>query len=187
MRINDLATEELTNLSRVFKLLKGPCTDQLRDLLRSYISPAKFPAVVQGDLSQFSGLTESQQETILPMSKIYSYNYDYMELPFLYTLLRNVCGIQAHNKGWGNQPDSVDRSVSANIDRIRLARNRCTHPTGGMSNAEFNQIWSEIRAAVVDLDKVLGIGKKYQEVVDVIRNDTMDLLLTNARGESSGV
>ena len=43
-----------------------------------------------------------------------------------------------------------------------------------MCSAEFDQVWSEIRAAVVDLDKTLGIGNKYQEVVDFIRNDTMD-------------
>ena len=43
-----------------------------------------------------------------------------------------------------------------------------------MSNVEFDKIWSEIRAAVVDLDKTLGITNKYQEAVDFIRNDTMD-------------
>ena len=66
------------------------------------------------------------------------------------------------------------RSVSTNIERLRLARNGCGHSTGGMSNAEFNQVWSEIKAAVMDLDKTLGMGNKYQEVVDFIRNDTMD-------------
>ena len=105
---------------------------------------------------------------------MYSGNYDDMDISLLYILLRNFCGIQAHNKTWGNTPDSADRSVSANIERLRMARNRCGHSTGGMSNAEFNQVWSEIRAAVVDLDKTLGIGNKYQKVVDFIRNDTMD-------------
>ena len=110
-----------------------------------------------------------------------------MDISLLYILLRNFHGIQPHIKGWGNTPESKDRSVSANIDRLRLARNRCGHSTGGMPNAEFNQVWSEIRAAVVDLDKALGIGNKYQEAVDFIRNDTMDPVLTNDRGESSGI
>ena len=43
-----------------------------------------------------------------------------------------------------------------------------------MCNTEFNQIWSEIKAAVVDLDKALRNGNKYQEIVDFIRNDTID-------------
>nr|XP_022291428.1 uncharacterized protein LOC111102828 isoform X2 [Crassostrea virginica]XP_022291429.1 uncharacterized protein LOC111102828 isoform X2 [Crassostrea virginica] len=168
------ATEEMTNINRVSRLLMDPCTDQLRDLLRSYIPPANFNTVIQRVKSRLPRLTEPQRRLILPSSGVYSGNYDDMDISFLYILLRNVCRIQAHNQGWGNSPDSADRSVSANIERLRLARNRCGHSTGGMSNAEFIQIWSEIGAAVVDLDKTLGIGNKYQEVVDFIRNDTMD-------------
>ena len=168
------ATEEMTNINRVSRLLMGPCTDQLRDLLRFYIPPANFNSVIQTAKSQLPRLTEPQRKLILPNSRVYTGNYDDMDISILYILLRNLCGIQAHNKGWGNAPDSADRSVSANIERLRMARNRCGHSTGGMSNAEFNQMWSEIRAAVVDLDKALSIGNKYQEVVDFIRNDTMD-------------
>ena len=168
------ATEEMTNINRVSRLLMDPCTDQLRDLLRFYIPPANFNTIIQTVKSQLPRLTEPQRRLILPSSGVYSGNYDDMDISFLYILLRNFCGIQAHNKGWGNTPDSADRSVSANIERLRLARNLCGHSTGGMSNAEFNQVWSEIRAAVVDLDKALGIGNKYQEAVDFILNDTMD-------------
>ena len=168
------ATEEMTNINRVSRLLMDPCTDQLRDLLRSYIRPANFNIVIQTMMSRLPRLTETQRKLILPNSGVYSGNYDDMDISLLYILLRNFCGIQSHNKGWGNAPDSADRSVSANIERLRLARNRCGHSTGGMSNAEFNQVWSEIRAAVVDLDKALGIGNKYQEAVDFILNDTMD-------------
>nr|XP_022307922.1 uncharacterized protein LOC111113923 [Crassostrea virginica] len=168
------ATEEMTNINRVSRLLMDPCTDQLRDLLRFYIPPAHFSTVIQTTKSRLPRLTEPQRKLILPDYGVYSGNYDDMDISLLYILLRNVCGIQAHNKGWGNAPDSVDRSVSANIERLRLARNRCGHSTGGMSNAEFTQVWSEIRAAVVDLDKTLGIGNKYQKAVDFVRNDTMD-------------
>nr|XP_022305978.1 uncharacterized protein LOC111112629 isoform X7 [Crassostrea virginica] len=167
------ATDEMTNINRVSRLLMEPCTDQLRDLLRFYIPPAHFNTVIQTAKSRLPRLIVPQK-LILPNSGVYSGKYDDMDISLLYILLRNVCGIQAHNRGWGNTPDSADRSVSANIERLRLVRNRCGHSTGGMSNAEFNQIWSEIRAAVVDLDKALGIGNKYQEVVDFIRNDTMD-------------
>ena len=168
------ATEEMTNINRVSRLLMDPCTDQLRDLLRFYIHQANFNAVIRTVKSQLPRLTEPQRKLILPDSGSYLGNYDDMDISLLYILLRNACHIQAHNKGWGNTPDSADRSVSANIERLRLARNRCGHSTGGMSNVEFNQIWFEIRAVVVDLDKTLGIGNKYQEAVDFIRNDTMD-------------
>ena len=164
----------MTNINRVSRLLMNPCTDQLRDLLRFYIPPANFNTVIQTVKSRLQRLTDPQRRLILPSSGVYSGNYDDMDISLLYILLRNICGIQAHNKGWGNTPDSADRSVSANIERLRLARNRCGHSTGRMSNAEFNQVWSEIRAVVVDLDKALVIGNKYQKVVDFVRNDTMD-------------
>ena len=168
------ATEKMTNIYRVSRLLMGPCTDQLRDLLRFYIPPASFPAVMQRERSRLPRLTGPQRNLILPSSGVYSGNYDDMDISLLYILLRNICGIQAHNMGWGNIPDSIDRSVSANIERIRLARNDCSHFTRGMSNSEFIRIWSDIKAAVVDLDKYLGLGNKFQEEVDFIRNDTMD-------------
>lgn len=41
------ATEEMTNINTVSRLLFGPCTDQFRDLLRFHITPAKFPMVIQ--------------------------------------------------------------------------------------------------------------------------------------------
>nr|XP_022299072.1 serine/threonine-protein phosphatase 6 regulatory ankyrin repeat subunit B-like isoform X2 [Crassostrea virginica] len=168
------ATEEMTNLNRVSRLLMGPCTDQLRDLLRFYIPLASFLTVIQREKLRLPRLTGPQWNLILPSCGVYSGNYNDMDISLLYILLRNLCGIQAHNMGWGNIPDSTDRSVSANIERIRLARNECSHFAGGMSKTEFNRIWSNIKGAVVDLDKYLGIGNKFQEKVDFVRNDTMD-------------
>ena len=169
------ATEEMTNINRVSRLLMRPCTHQLRDLLRFYIPRALFPAVIQRDRSRLWPLLKKpQRELLFPNSGVYSGNYDDMDISLLYILLRNLCGIQAHSKGWGNTPDSADRSVSANIERLRLARNQCGHSLGGMCYTEFNQIWSEIKATVVELDNVLGNVNKYQDIVDFIRNDTMD-------------
>ncbi|XP_078334287.1 uncharacterized protein LOC111100340 isoform X2 [Crassostrea virginica] len=169
------ATEEMTNINRASRLLMGPCTDQLRDLLRHYIPPASFPAVINRWRFQLPHLTVPQRNLILPNSGMYIGTYEDMDITLLYILLRNVCGIQAQNKGWGNTPDSADRSVSANIERLRLARNQCGHSTGGMSKIDFNLVWSEIRATVVDLDKVLGIN--YEKEVDFVRCDTMDPMM----------
>ena len=170
------ATEEMTNINRVSRLMLGPCTDQFRDLLRLYVPPTSFPAVIHRERLRLPRLTEPQRNLILPISGVYSGNYDDMDISLLYVLLRNICGIHAHTTGWGNTPDSTDRSMSANIERLRIARNRCCHSTGGMSKPDFNQVWSEIRAAVVDLELTLsqGNGSKYERLVDFVRFDTMD-------------
>lgn len=171
------ATEEITNANRISRLLMGPCTDQFRDLLRFYIEPSKFSEVIQKkkSIGCRSNMSVQSYKLILPKSGSYKGNYDDMDIALLYTLLRNICGIKEHRAGWGEKPQASDRSVSANIERIRLARNQCGHSTGGLlSNADFNQIWSSVRASVVDLDLELGNGNKYEKEVDFIRHDTMD-------------
>ena len=98
-----------------------------------------------------------------------------MDISLLYTLLRNITSIQPHSKGWGNDPDPTDRSVSANIERIRLTRNQCVHSSSpSMSNAEFVSLWSTIRTVIVDLDTLLNNGNKYEDEVDFLQNETMD-------------
>lgn len=169
-----IATEEITNANRISRLLMGPCADQLKDLLCFYVPPSKFPEVIKK--SRLPGfMSVNHRKLILPKSGAYKGDYGDMDITLLYTLLRNICGIKEHRAGWGEKPQASDRSVSANIERIRLARNQCGHSTGGLlSNADFNQIWSSIRASVMDLDLELGNGNKYEKEVDFIRHDTMD-------------
>ena len=93
------ASEEMTNINRVSRILMDPCTDQLRDLLHSYIPPVNFNTVIQTVKSRLPRLTEPQRKLILPTCGVYSGNYDDMDISLLYILLRNVCGIQAQNKG----------------------------------------------------------------------------------------
>jgi hypothetical protein len=102
-------------------------------------------------------------------------NYDDMDISLLYILLRNVATIPAHNNGWGFDPDPSDRSLSANIERIRLVRNRCGHSTDpSLSQPEFLPIWSTIRSTMVDLDNFLRNGRQYEQAVDSLRVESMD-------------
>ena len=64
-----------------------------------------------------------------------------------------------------------------------LAMNHCVYYIRGMSNAEVNQVWSEIGAAVVDLDMAPGIKNKYQDVVDFIRHETINPLIMRRYNE----
>lgn len=169
------ATQEMTNKLRVARLLMCPCTDQLRDILRYHVPPDKFNSVIQKKKSQLSHLTKPQRQLIFPDSGAYTGDYNDMDISILYILLRNICGIKEHRNGWGKDPDSADRSVSANIERLRLARNSCGHSNLDMSNDKFNQVWSDISASVVDLDNFLGT--KYQDSVKFIQTDTMDPMM----------
>ncbi|XP_048740970.2 ankyrin-2-like [Ostrea edulis] len=93
----------------------------------------------------------------------------------LYILLRNIAKISPHSKGWGKDPNPHDRSLSANIERIRLVRNRCVHSCDpSMSITDFNSIWSTIKSTMVDLDAFLMNGNKYEKAVDFLCHESMD-------------
>lgn len=63
----------------------------------------------------------------------------------------------------------------ANIERIRIARNRCVHSSSpSLSKTEFNSIWSDVRSSVVDIDAFLSNGNHYEKAVDFLRHETMD-------------
>ncbi|XP_061186509.1 uncharacterized protein LOC133194590 [Saccostrea echinata] len=169
------STEETTNACRACRLLLGPCTDQLRDVLLHHVPLLTFPHVIQRKRSDLPRLTAPQMSLILPRGSSYTGNYSDMDIPLLYTLLRNICSIPTHSKGWGNDPDPTDRSLSANIERIRIARNHCVHSSSPvLSNADFNIIWSTVRSAVLDLDSFLSNGNKFEREVDFLRYETMD-------------
>ncbi|XP_062600187.1 ankyrin repeat and KH domain-containing protein mask-like isoform X3 [Saccostrea cucullata] len=171
------STEETTNACRACRLLLGPCTDELRDVLRHYVPPSTFPHVIKIKRSNLPRLTAQQMNLILPRGSTYTGNYGDMDISLLYILLRNICGIPPHSNGWGFDPDPTDRSLSANIERIRIARNQCVHSSSPfLSNADFNTIWSTVRSAVVEIDSFLGNGNKFEKAVDFLRQETMDPL-----------
>ncbi|XP_055999931.1 uncharacterized protein LOC125657060 [Ostrea edulis] len=169
------STPETTNANRACRVVLGPCTDGLRDTLRHYVPPITFPHVIKRNRHKLPQLTVVQKNLILPQNARYTGFYGDMDISLLYTLLRNIAVIPPHSKGWVNDPDANDTSISATIERIRLVRNQCVHSSGpSLSHAEFVSIWFTIRTAMVDLDTFLNNGNKYEAEVDYLLNETMD-------------
>ncbi|KAK3106018.1 hypothetical protein FSP39_011106 [Pinctada imbricata] len=169
------STPETTNSNRASRILLGPCTDQLRDLLRNRISPANFHHVVTSNRSNLPRLTQPQRDLILPRSGRYSGDYSDMDISLLYLLLRNICNIQPHSNQWGNAPDISDNSLSASIDRIREARNKVVHSSSTtLTQTEFSDLLSEIKMAVVSIDSYLSNNKQYEYGMNFLLKETMD-------------
>ncbi|KAK3106855.1 hypothetical protein FSP39_001413 [Pinctada imbricata] len=169
------STPETTNSNRASRILLGPCTDQLRDVLRHRVPPANFHHVLTHNRSNLPSLTKPQRDLILPRSGRYSGDYSDMDISLLYLLLRNICNISPHTKGWGNTPDVSDSSLSASIDRIREARNRVVHSSSTiLTQTEFNLLLAEIKMAVIAMDSYLGNINHYEMAVDFLLTETMD-------------
>ncbi|XP_062617987.1 uncharacterized protein LOC134279594 [Saccostrea cucullata] len=173
------STEETTNRNRVCRLILGPCTHQLQDQNR--VAPHNFSFTIKMCIKNLPRLTVAQRNIILPSTGTYTGNYTDFDISLLYILLRKISSIPPHTNSWGNDPHPSDKSLSANIEWIRIYRNECAHSTAtALSNTEFTLIWSKIKDIVIELDGYLNNSRKYELEVDFLRHETMDPTLSKS-------
>lgn len=169
------STRETTNLARVARIILGPCTGVLCEVLKKEIPPSTLSQRVRTYLANLPKRKKppftKEQERI-----IHNGNFSDFDITLLYSLLKNVSSILPHKNQWGNTPILSDRSVSANIERIRLIRNEkyghCADIS--ISNSDFNNKIIEISAIIRDLEKYLGKSTNYQDAVVEITTCCMD-------------
>lgn len=168
------STQETTNLARVARVILGPCTDILRAVLQKEISPSDLSNKLKTYLAkppkgEKTRITKTQKTIIL------NENYSEFDITLLYFLLRNITTIPPDAKQWGNEPIPSDRSVSANIERIRLIRNKYQHCADiSISNSDFNKTMQEFSGIIQDLEKYLGTSCFYQDALNEIKTCCMD-------------
>lgn len=92
-----------------------------------------------------------------------------MDISILYLILRNIGSICPHQNGWGKDPEEHDRSISANIERIRTAKNIIVSHSSNCSfkDEEFHNSWKTIRQCCVELG-----GEEYKERIDGLLTST---------------
>ncbi|XP_056007550.1 uncharacterized protein LOC125665455 [Ostrea edulis] len=172
------STTETTNTARVSRLLVDPCTDLFRDLLRDHITEINFSGVLrQKKLLLSPILNKAQRDLLYPTKGSFTGTYNDFDLSLLYVLLRNTTGIAPHKKGWAKPPDPSDRSLSANIDRVREIRNTyCGHTARvSLSDSEFQKLWQDLTVIIGELEGSLsGGGTTYTDAANQIEVDTMD-------------
>lgn len=167
------STRETTNLARIARIILGPCTDVLRAVLKNQISPTDLKTKVQSYIAtkRTPFITTNQKQLVD------SEDYSKFDITLLYFLLRNLCKITPHSKQWGNSPLVSDRSVSANIERIRLTRNEYYghYSSFSISKSDFEDKWKYLFQSVKELEKHIGTSKDYQEALRELKYCCMDL------------
>lgn len=158
------STRETTNLARVARIILGPCTDILLDILWKQISPSALSHNVKTFIAK---TPKRKQCPINPQQAqlVFSGNYSDFDITLLYVLLRNMCLIPPHANQWGHDPSPGDRSVSANIERIRILRNEYYgHVTQiSLSDTDFKKTWKNIFQIIKELEGYLSNGTKYRD------------------------
>lgn len=168
------STPETTNLARVARMILGPCTDVLRAVLTKEISPSALSHSVK------TFIANHPKHKQCPISKeqenlIHGKIYEDFDISLLYTILRNICRIPGHKNGWGNVPLPTDRSVSANIERIRLIRNEYSHSSAlSVADVQFKRKWQDILKIVQELESYLSSSTVFQNAVIDISTCSMD-------------
>lgn len=169
------STQETTYLARIVRIILGPCSDILRDVLEKEISPGTLSSKVKIFISNFpkkkKPLISKEQAKL-----VYGEDYKQFDISLLYVLLRNMCSISTRTHQWGNEPNPGDMSLSANIERIRLIRNEYYgHFTNFLISKDvFEQKWKKISQIIIELEKDLGSGTRYQESMAKLKYCCMD-------------
>ncbi|XP_033724719.1 uncharacterized protein LOC117314739 isoform X2 [Pecten maximus] len=179
MASNYCSSTETTNFARLSRLIVDVCCDVLRAVLKAKIPPPGLNAILQ---SQRVHLTRSleyrQQQLLFPPGGVFNGTLEDLDFSLIYRLIRNLQGINIppHTKGWGKSPYKTDRSLAANIDRLRILRNEAHGhlPTASLSDTDLQDKWDFIRQIIFEIEQGALTGNTYVTAVDNLLTVTMD-------------
>ncbi|XP_033739875.1 uncharacterized protein LOC117327137 isoform X2 [Pecten maximus] len=175
--------EKLSKLQHDFEAImedvRDVCSDVLRDVLRVNILPHGLTAILQSQSFHLSKKLKPHQRQILyPPGGVFTGTLEDLDLGLLYSLIRNLQGINIppHTKGWGKTPDNTDRSLAANIERLRIQRNEAYGhlPSASLSDTDFHRILGIIRQCISEIEQGSLTGDTYVTAVDNLLTVTMD-------------
>ena len=153
---------EKTNGAKLSRLLIDGGTIALRKTFDSYHPP---DCLVQDlntnysileNLSSEKVLNRHQWEKLFPPSGVAPDSKTF-DISLLFLLLTRICGLcPPRYSGWDNKPNPKNKSIEANIARIKFYRNKLSHKTTtGVDTGEFSSLWEEISAPLL----ALGLNK----------------------------
>ncbi|XP_021339960.1 uncharacterized protein LOC110441185 isoform X2 [Mizuhopecten yessoensis] len=179
MASNYQSSSVTTNFARLSRLVLDVVCDLLRDVLEAKVPPPGLTAILGSQKDQLCRNLEHRQRQILyPSGRVFSGTLEDLDFTLLYKLLRNLqsINIPPHQTGWGKPPDPADRSLSANIDRLRVQRNESYGhlSTASLSDSDFNNRWYLIRQSVCEIEKDALTGDTYVTAVDDLLTVSMD-------------
>jgi hypothetical protein len=173
--------QEKANFTRLSRLLVDKGTEALRNTFDAIHPPANLPSVLNTNRKfllrlKFRVINNSQWDLLFPPSgnPLDSKTFD---VTLLTVLFRNICGLPS--TGWGAMPLDTDRSMQANIVRLKFLRNEIyAHVTSTqVDNATFESLWQKVSQTLVELKipqndvddlKTSPLGPEEEEYVKIL-------------------
>jgi WD40 repeat protein len=149
--------EEKANFTRLSRLLVDKGTEALRKKFDAIHPPASLPRVLNANKKpllrlKFRVIKQSQWDLLYPPSGSLPDSKKF-DVTLLTVLFRNICGLTAPSTGWDKNPVDTERSVEANVARLKFYRNEFyAHVSSTkVDNGTFESLWEKISQSLVDL------------------------------------
>ena len=152
------ASTETTNGVKLRRLLVDGGTAVLKKVFDGIHPPTTLAANLYlhnstlDDLFARGILTEHQRKLLFPSdgSQPDSKSFD---ITLLFLLLTEICGLSPPDRtGWNYKPHARNKSLPANLVRIKLFRNRLIHTSETRINTgSFDKLWKELSGVLVSL------------------------------------
>lgn len=166
--------KEVSNLACIARILLGPCTDTLRDVLTHRI----YPSVFKEEIRYICAKAYGSKELFISLELlIYQYDASYsdFDIPLLYFFLLQDYHIHFPRPKLWHFSSEEDRSLFANIRRIYKMHKKYKYYQGDfLKDSAFEQDWEELFQTVKELEKYIGSATANQDAMKKIKNSSMD-------------
>ena len=159
------------NCARLCQLMMTVCVDLFRDVLDFYIEPAELHTEIRDKFDYLSTMIGFQKEKFLIFCSSPSFPIEILpskilDLSLLYIVIRSVCCIPQPTNGWGTCPETDDRSLAANIERIRIHVITVLNDSEEINDTDFQDIWRNLRTNIDEIQKQIFQKDTYAQAVD---------------------
>lgn len=162
---------------KLVQLINDIAKDVLVDVLKGRLPAVDFGQAFNEMKKRILPLlNNSERQLLYPDNSGYCGDLKDIDISILYIILRHVNTICPHKRGWGNTPDDDDGSISANIDRIRMFKNKyVSHYTKcSMSATEFITTWKQISECIIQIG-----GTLYTQRIDSLLASEINPVIEN--------
>lgn len=157
---------ENVNYFHILRLLLEIGTKVYRETLKNRLLTvsACVDVIFKEKKKLWSLMNNSQRNILFPANGKYEGDLTDLDISVLYILLKNISSMGPPKKGWGEEPEETDRSVAANVERIRLYRNKylAHSPNAQIHETEFKKVWTSLRKSIIELSTEVS----YETAID---------------------
>ena len=156
------------NFARLCQLIMTVCVDLFRDVLDFYIEPGEIHTEMLENIKDILKMTDIEKRDIIYALKFSRtiLSSKALDMPLLYIVIRLVCCIPQPTNGWGSSPETDDRSLAANIERIRIYGIKVLNDSEEINDTDFQDIWQNLRTIIDQIQKLVFQKDTYAEAVD---------------------